>query len=258
MFLLQIKLRDLLAFAFGKTNINNFTSVQAENSSVSHSVEQDKFIPDLSGNKPLNELNNKSAKELMLLLLGFILKMPGYEFKFNHFTSVMQRRFMKTLKENCLPEIFDEGTINFLRDSMESLLGYLKQDSSEEKSKKSARELIANISATHPKAQLAKLLSISKDLDCSPEVRALAASIASDAISHMKQQHVGEKSAKTLMSLISSAPDDIKGLLFSALKDAKTIEENANSEKKKNKLFNPLVPYSLGHDFRDRKDLTVA
>ncbi len=97
------------------------------------------------------------------------------------------------------------------------------------KSDKTGAEKLANLSAAHSMTQVSKLLAIASDSSYSDEVRALAGSMVSDALSHMKQQSVDSDSANQL-GLALGASNNTE--IASAASDIRTIKENAQNREK--------------------------
>ena len=126
-------------------------------------------------------------------------------------------------------------------------------------SEKRVQNSLANLAATHSRTYIAKLIALATSSDCPDELKALIAGMANDALSHAKEQALDKEAAHKFASLIALAPGNIKGLLFAALVDAKTIEEEANhNEPELNQPFETNANCLTWKNPRNAKFLTAA
>ena len=136
-------------------------------------------------------------------------------------TSVMSGDLAQKLKSNSF--------VNNLDSCLKDILDYCKKkQSGGDDSWKKATDSLATISALNPFVALAKLIKIASNSSYPKEIRAFAAALINDALSHMKQQSVTNSSARLLIGLLNNTPSDVRDLVFSALKDSKTIERNSH------------------------------
>lgn len=147
----------------------------------------------------------------------------------------------------------DEFVSSFTRCCKEWLVRISEKESWEQ-----ASNALSAVSALHPMTRIAVLLKIAGNSKFPAEVRAFASAMVNDALSHMKSQHLDQKTAKTLVSLLSSTPDAVKDLVYPALRDSKKIEENSKLIKTSSRA-NPREVYSnLDKSRFLRRSLTLA
>ena len=254
-----VKVRDTIKLL--ETILNKLGKVKSQNNKHhdfklcqgAKETKNDEFLP------AEDEKNLRmSVKELILILIS-MLSGDGDSKEFDNYLKSLKDDLKKTVYGNFTCNLNDNSFVSYLQDCLGNILSYCneKKDSSGcKKSWEEARNAIGNIQALDPITALAKLLNIAKNSNYPQEIRLLAASLVNDALSHMKGQHFANdnKTAKALVSLIGNSPDDIRGVVFYALEDAKKIEKNTNRE---NPDFDPDPAYVNVHGFL-RKTLASA
>ena len=238
MFILQIKIQDAVNLL--RATINKLSEVAKLNKKQKDDdkpeVKLDEFVP-------VKETSvARSLKELILLLIAFISEELGSNKEFRGFLSELKNNLVEAVQGNMSAKLSNNSFTSYLTECMKGLLDYCNQKKDEETPSgkmplAEAINVLSTISSAHPLTQVFKLLSIAKNPRFPDEIRAVAASLVNDALSHMKGQYVEAKTAKVLLALISSAPDDVRGLLYAALKDARKIEEDSSKKSVMNTNF---------------------
>lgn len=173
---------------------------------------------------------SKTIKEFIYILLDFlsdeINKTSDHGFK--KYLAFLKKE-LKAVISGDLVEKLKSGTfISNLENCLKDILGYCKERQSEgNDSWQKATDSIATITALNPFVALTKLIKIASNSSYPKEIRALAAALINDALSHMKQETVSNHSAKLLLALLNNTPGNVRDLVFSALKDSKIIEKHS-------------------------------
>lgn len=207
---------------------------QIKHKKDSHKTEKnhhDEFVEDQEEKNLL-----KSINELILLLLRSILGEAGAPEEFDEYLLVLQKELKRCASGNLESKLHDKGFRQNLEECLKEIFKYClerkdKANCGQERAAwEKGMEALSIASALPTLTSIAKFLSIAKNSNFPPEVRSLAASLVNDALSHMKGQDVDNQSAKTLVALIGSTPDNVRALLYSALKDAKIIEKDTREQ----------------------------
>ena len=174
----------------------------------------------------------KTINELILLLLRCLLGDTGAKDEFDKYLLSLQKELKSCASGDIVLKLNDESFRANLEECLKEILKYCNEKQSRLNSHDEINAWQKGIDALSVASSLptltsiARFLSIAKNSNYPSEIRSLAASLVNDALSHMKGQDVDNKSAKTLVAIIGSTPDNVKSLLYSALKDAKIIEKN--------------------------------
>ncbi|MBI1857613.1 MAG: hypothetical protein HYR97_00620 [Candidatus Melainabacteria bacterium] len=198
------------------------------------------FVSDKKGDKTKNKndkdgyvandgtsSNLKSDRDLYLLFLGFIFNSEKQRKQFNDYISILEKNLKGSDSDN------NEKAAQYLSGTLSEYKNLFKNEDHSKKnnSRQYAQAALASIDASHPMTALSKLIQIAKNSDFPSDIRAFAMALVNDALSHMKNQDVDNKSAQTLVKLLNNTPPQVREILFSALKDAKKIEEESKKKK---------------------------
>lgn len=183
----------------------------------------DEFVPD-----SIKNVQN-SLKDLISVLIAMITDRFNVGDDFNKYLKNITKELKIALKGNLSEKLCNKDFVDYLKTCLKDMMDFIKEKNPNEKAfaQANAMSSLANISALDPITALGKLIKIANNTDFPPEVRAFAAALVNDALSRMKDQSINAKTASKSVSMLSSSPDDIKGLVFSGFRDARKIEESA-------------------------------
>lgn len=181
----------------------------------------DEFVPD-----NIKNVQN-SLKDLISVLIAMITGGFNGGDDFNKYLKNITKELKFALKGNLSEKLCNKDFVDYLKACLKKMTDFIKEKNPNEKAfaQTNAMSSLANILALDPITALGKLIKIANNTDFPPEVRAFAAALVNDALSHMKDQSIDAKTASKFVSMLSSSPDDIKGLVFSGYRDARKIEE---------------------------------
>lgn len=242
MFILKIEVKHLAALI--KTSVSLYTLSSYLLKALRfagkfHVPKHDEFVATRANGSQID--SDPLIDDDFLLLQRFASQEEGSSKPFNDFLIRLDRDYKALSGGNLLPDVVPETYLRYfnrINHVLKDLAGKEIDESKENKMRREALSVLASTIASHPRSQIAKLISIAKNSSYPSDVRAIAGSLASDAISHLKLQHVDYKSARLLVALVSSVPDDVRANLGSSLNDARIIEESSKQKDRRdqNKL----------------------
>lgn len=234
MFILKIEVKHLAALI--KTSVNFYTLSSYLLKALRftgkfHVPKHDEFVT----TQPYRSQDDSDPviDNDLLLLQRFASQQEDSSKPFNDFVTGIERDYKSLSGGNLLPDVAPEIYVRYfdrVSHVLKDLAGKEIDESKENKMRREALSVLASTIASHPRSQIAKLISIAKNSNYPSDVRAIAGSLASDAISHLKLQYVDYKSARLLVALVSSVPDDVRANLGSSLNDARIIEESSKQK----------------------------
>ena len=207
------------------SKIGHLNHAEKNNGKSKHNDKKDDFI--LSSE---NAECSKTVKELIRFLLDFLTDEINKtcDAGFNKYLEFLKKELMSAISGDLSQKLKSGMFINNLVRLLKDILDYCKKKQCVGGDNwKRATDSIATISALNPFVALKKLIKIASDPSYPKEIRALAIALINDVLSHMKQQSISNSSARLLLGLLNNTPSDVRDLVFSALKDSKTIERNS-------------------------------
>ena len=172
----------------------------------------------------------KSIWLLLLLILKMLCGDYGAWSELKDYLMLMGDNFKDAAKSGLGFRLNGNEFSDYLKDCLGFITDYCREKEKGKNSKngkvweKALNDFSIVLSLSGVTA-ISKLLKIAKNTDYPEEVRALAMALVNDALSHMKGRHVDNRTAKALIGLIKNTPDNVRYFLYSALKDARTIEK---------------------------------
>lgn len=264
MFILKIEVKHLAALI--KTSVNlyalsGYLLKALRFAGKFHVPKHDEFVATQADGSQSG--STSESNEDLLLLLRFAQGDDSSK-PFNDFVTGLDRGYKALSAGNLLPDIAPEIYVRYfnrINHVLKDLASKEIEGSKENKMRREALSVLASTIASHPRSQIAKLISIAKNSNYPQDVRAIAGSLASDAISHLKLQHVDYKSARLLVALVSSVPDDVRSNLGSSLDDARIIEESSKQKDRRDQDRFALDTYDSRLSLlnpRGKRSLTFA